>query len=86
MTNNWNMLMSVETCHRNIVQCNQIYMDLVCFYDDLKQDVIDYGIDDSKKEYNHVKLVENANVMVDEAIDKLTECKQLMNVIFKEFN
>ena len=85
----WDVLMKIDESQRSIVQMNQCCMDMTCLVDNLKHSVIDYA--DNKPEgkdlYCHndtlSKETDGYIDAIDEAMQKLKECKDLLNAFLE---
>lgn len=88
----WDVLMKLEEAQRSAAQLNTCSMDLTCLYDQLKHSVLDYA--DNKPEgkdlYCHndqlVKETDGYVEAIDEAMQNLKECKNLVNAFLEENN
>lgn len=89
---NWDVLMKIEESQRSVLQMNKFCMDMTCLFDSLKHSVLDYA--DNKPEgkdlYCHndtlSKETDGCIDAFDEAIQKLQECKELVNAFLDENN
>lgn len=89
---NWDVLMKIEESQRSVLQMNKFCMDMTCLFDSLKHSVLDYA--DNKPEgkdlYCHndmlSKETDGCIDAFDEAIQKLQECKEVVNSFLEENN
>ena len=86
----WDVLMKIDESQRSIVQMNQFCMDMTCLFDNLKHSVLDYADNKSEDLYSHsdalAKETEGCVDAIDEAMQKLKECKDLVNAFLEENN
>ena len=88
----WDVLMKLEESQESIAHLNKFCLDMTCLYDSLKHSVNDYadGKKDGKDLYCHndvlSKETDGCIDAFDETIQKLQECKELVNAFLDENN
>lgn len=88
----WDVLMKLEESQESIAHLNKFCLDMTCLYDSLKHSVNDYadGKAEGKDLYCHndqlVKETDGYVEAIDEAMQNLKECKNLVNAFLEENN